>query len=272
VHETRPFAFTAADGAALGGHLTWPTKPRAATPPLLVIFPSDSSRPRPAWDPEAQVFADFGFAVARLHPRSAASAHAAAPEELAVADAHAALAALAQPRPAAPAVDLRRVAVLGRGFGGHLAVRAVQWRPDAFHAAVALDAPLDPADETAPPHPAAPHAASPGHHRHPAASRPEESRTPAAPVASVLAEAEKLTQPLLLLGDPRRHPARDASAAALRTRLESLGRKVAHVPLDPDFAAARPAALAAAYRRIDEFLAAHLPPPAPKAGAAREAP
>ncbi|MBL9200587.1 MAG: hypothetical protein JNL39_08775 [Opitutaceae bacterium] len=143
LHETRHFEFAAADGATLSGWLTWPEK-AAAPPPLVLVFPPRIPGPaHPAFDPEAQVFADLGFAVARLNPRAIAGARPAdepAPgdafDRVAVADGRAAIDWLAA-RPAR-AIDRGRVAALGRGLGARLAGHAVQLEPAVFRAGVAI--------------------------------------------------------------------------------------------------------------------------------------
>ena len=73
LHETRFFEFDATDRSRLSGYVTRPRNPPSVPPPLLVIFPSGfPGRAQPAFDPEAQVFADLGFVVARLNHRSVA--------------------------------------------------------------------------------------------------------------------------------------------------------------------------------------------------------
>src|SRR5204862_2492552 len=73
LNETRFFECAAPDGARLSGYLTWPAKRMAEPPALLVVFPSGfPGRAQPPFDPEAQVFADRGFAVVRLNHRSVA--------------------------------------------------------------------------------------------------------------------------------------------------------------------------------------------------------
>jgi hypothetical protein len=140
LHATRWFEFDAPDGARLSGYLTRPTKPRVNPPPLLVIFPRGPTGPaQPAWDPEAQVFAELGFAVARLNHRSVAGGRA-VDEHVAIDDGRAVIAwleAANQER----AFDRERVATLGRGFGGYLAMRALQLQPKVFHSGIAVDLP-----------------------------------------------------------------------------------------------------------------------------------
>lgn len=255
LHDTRPFACTAPSGAALGGYLTWPAKPRAARPPLLVVFPSTPGEPPPAWDPEAQLFADFGFAVLRLNAPplavAAVGADATAPDRRAVDDAHAAVAWLAATRSAARAFDDRRVAAFGRGVGGYLAVRAVQLRPATFHAASAIDAPLGSSAWLA---------------------SPPAERPAAPPLAAALARADSPASPVLLFGDGPRATSPAGDSPAPRAAPPALGEHVERATLDPDFAAGRPAALAAVYRRIDAFFTAHLQPAEVKIGVAREVP
>ncbi len=150
LHATRWFEFDAADGARLSGYVTWPGKPRVNPPPLLVSFPPEfPAQARPAFDPEAQVLADLGFAVVRLNLRRAAGGRAADPataraaiDRFAVDDARAAIDWIAAQNPARP-FDRTRVATLGRGFGGYLAVRALQLQPTVFRGGIAIDTPMD---------------------------------------------------------------------------------------------------------------------------------
>ncbi|MDP3073683.1 MAG: prolyl oligopeptidase family serine peptidase [Opitutaceae bacterium] len=250
LHETRWFEHAAPDGARLSAYLTWPRQPRAGPPPLLVVFPTGfPGGAQPAFDPEAQVFADLGFAVARLNHRSVAgvrpedeAALRAALDRVSVDDALTTIAGIAardQDRP----FDRKRVAVLGRGFGGYLALRALQLEPGMFRCGIAIDAPLEPfAPDIARAIPAA-------------LLEPDAS---GGKKLSVLAQAEALTQPVLLLVEPGRSEGSAADMEALRTQLQRLGRPPEHVSLDPGSAAARTAARAAVYRKMEAFLTLHL--------------
>ena len=148
LNATRWFEFDAADGARLSGYLTWPIKPRLTPPPLLVIFSSGfPANAQPAFDPEAQVFGDLGFAVARLNHRSVAgvktedaAAQRAAVDRVAVDDARVAIEWIAAQNRERP-FDRKRIATLGRDFDGHLAVRALQLQPTVFRCGIAIDAP-----------------------------------------------------------------------------------------------------------------------------------
>jgi dipeptidyl aminopeptidase/acylaminoacyl peptidase len=250
LHDTRFFECAAPDGARLSGYLTWPGRPRLHPPPLLVVFPSGGpGRAQPAFDPEAQVFADQGFAVARLNHRGVAGVR---PEDLtrlrgaidrvSVDDARVAVEWIAAGSPARP-VDRRRVAALGRGFGGYLALRALQLQPAVFRGGIAIDAPVELGSWLRPPAVARDLPVTLIDH---AEADWEE--------LSVLKHAEELTNPLLLLVEPGRSPVIDGGTDALRDRLTALGRPPDHLELDPGFAAARPAARATAYRKVEEFL------------------
>ena len=261
--ETRFFEFEAADGAHLSGYVTWPGKPRLNPPPLLVCFPSGfPGQAQPEFDPEAQVFADLGFIVARLNHRSVAGVKAedhaalrAAVDRVAVNDALAAIEWIAARNPGRP-FDRRRVATLGRGFGGYLAVRALQLQPAVFRCGIAIDAPMDLRPWLQP--------------REAAGIAPPRKAGRDIPAAlidyegadwkklSVLDQAEALANPVLLLVEPGRSAAIDVSTGELRAKLQSLGRQPDHLELDPGFAAAQPTERAAVYRKIEEFFNLHL--------------
>lgn len=275
LHDTRFFEFDVPDGARLSGYLTWPRAPRITPPPLVIVFPSGvPGSAQPAFDPEAQVLADLGLAVARLNHRSVAgvrredlSALRTAIDRVSIDDARAVIAGIAARNPARP-FDARRVVTLGRGFGGYLAVRAVQLHPDAFRCGVAFDAPLE--------------LRAWQRGREANGSAPERGRELSAGLLdhagtdwkylSVVEHADTLTSPVLLLVEPRRDAAVDASTEALRTALQRRGRAPDLVELETGFAEASPAARAAVYRRIEEFLHLHLDDAVVKVGPAREVP
>jgi dipeptidyl aminopeptidase/acylaminoacyl peptidase len=259
LNDTRFFEFAAPDAARLSGYLTWPKNPSHAPPPLLVVFPSGfPGQAQPAFDPEAQIFADLGFVVARLNHRSVAGIRAgdlnalrAGVDRVAVDDARLAIEWLAGQNPARP-FDRRRVATLGRGFGGYLAVRALQLQPTVFRGGIAIDAPMELRGWLRPQETIDANAAT----------RPERD-IPAALIdhagadwkkLSVLEQAEALANPVLLLVEPARDAAIDVSTEKLRIRLQALGRSPGHLALDAGFAAGRPESRATVYRKIEEFL------------------
>lgn len=252
LNPTRFFECAASDGAKLSGYVTWPTAPAGTPPPLLVMFPSGfPGHGQPAFDPEAQVFADLGFAVVRLNHRCVAGVFAkdlpalrAGVDRVTVQDARTVIDWLATRQPARP-VDRTRVVAFGRGFGGYLAVRARQIEPSVFQAGIALDAPLElrawlqgmPSEGGGDIPPAV--AAQPGVDWK---------------KLSALAAADAPTTPVFLLVEPGRNAAVDAATSEWRARGAALGRPGDFLALDPGFAAARPAARASVYRAMGDFL------------------
>jgi dipeptidyl aminopeptidase/acylaminoacyl peptidase len=275
LNETRFFDFAAPDGAHLSGYVTWPKTPRVHPPPLIVVFPAGfPGHCQLAFDPEAQVFADLGFAVARLNHRSVAGVRAedltalrGAVDRVSVDDARAAIEWLAARYPDRP-FDRKRVATLGRDFGGYLAVRALQLQPTVFRCGIAIDAPMELSSWLRPQETGL---ASP--------SAKVARNVPAALIdhegadwkkVSVLDQAEALSTPVLLMVEPARCPPIDVSTSELHTRLQALGRPVDRLALEPGFAAAQPNARAIAYRKIEEFLNLHLHAYGVKIGPAKE--
>lgn len=258
LHDSRFFEFDAPDGAHLSGYLTWPNRPRLNPPPLLVCFPTGfPGHAQPAFDPEAQMFADLGFIVLRLNHRYIRGVSPApraglgtAIDELSVNDALVAINWVAERNPWHP-VDRRRIATLGRGFGGYLAIRALQLHPTFFRCGVALDAPMDLQPWLRPP---------------PAFDLPLRTAAGTGLPAnffdplhtdwkklSVIAQAETLQLPAFLLVEPMRDLMVDATTAELRSKLKALRRSADFLNLDPGFAPGLPRARAAAYRKIEEF-------------------
>lgn len=148
-NRTVPFAFDSPAGTRLFGTLTFPRAvrdPKAARVPLVVLCPTEPWRPfRPTYAPEVQALARMGLAVARINTRGmwgSGVANRAGLEsgfdQVQAADLAAALDHLGARYP----VNLRRVAILGEGLGGHLALRAVQQYPERFRCAVAIEAPI----------------------------------------------------------------------------------------------------------------------------------
>jgi len=271
LNETRYFECTAADGAPLGGYLTWPKQPRASPPPLLVVFPSGfPGRAQPAFDPEAEILADLGYVVARLNHRSVGGVRPAdltalrgAIDRLGVDDARTVVDWLAARHPDRP-FDRRRVATLGRGLGGYLATRALQLEPAVFSRGIAIDAPMDLQRWLRPPETSGAAPAAKAVRDLPAELVDHEGAN--WKKLSVVAQAETLVHPVLLLVEPGQSAAVDVSTGELRARLQRLGRAPAEVKLDAGFRTAQPAARAAVYRRIDAFLSPRLDDPAATTG------
>lgn len=267
LHPTRFVECPAPDGAILSGYFTWPKDVRGSAP-LVVAMPSGfPGYAQPAFDPEAQVFADRGFAVLRLNHRCVGgiepkdrAALAVGLDRVAVADAAVAIAALERQQPHR-AIDRTRVVALGRGFGGYLAVRALQLQPEIFRAGIVIDAPLDlprwlatattePLRETI--------------------DEVVDRRAIARTSLSALDQPETLRQPLLMLTDPTCDPAIAATAADLHGRLKAHGLPGERGELAPGFAAALPAARASGYRAMMDFVERRLPASAPSTSLAEE--
>jgi len=257
LNENRFFEFDASDGAHLSGYVTWPKKPRLDPPPVLLGFPTGfPGHAQAEFDPEAQVFADLGFVVVRLNHRSVTgvklgdrAALQADPARVVVNDAIVVLHWLAERNPSHP-FDSKRVAALGRGFGGYLALRALQLEPEIFRCGLAIDAPMDLRTWLYPP---------------PSASNGRRVSVTEVPRGffdrdkthwndlSVVQHAVGLTHPVFLLVEPTRNEAIDTSISDLRSKLKSLKRAPDYLELDPGFSPGAPKARAAVYRKIEEF-------------------
>lgn len=146
-NAARAFAFDATDGVRLTGYLTVPRQPFRSVPPLMVMLHGGPwERDEPGFNRDAQAFAAMGFMVVQVNYRGSAGFGTRFREGLretidqaALADVRAVIAWLG----ANATFDHKRVALLGQGFGGYLALRALQLHPDDFRCAVAINAPTD---------------------------------------------------------------------------------------------------------------------------------
>jgi pimeloyl-ACP methyl ester carboxylesterase len=147
VSAAMPVACAAADGTPLTGTLTLPRAPRIQPPPLVVLCPDGPGLgPPEEFDREAQAFAGMGYAVLRVNYRGMGGlglrhleAIRGGLDAVPLDDILAAIDAVRQQRP----IDAKRIAVIGEGFGGYLALRAVQVHPERFRCAIAISAPTD---------------------------------------------------------------------------------------------------------------------------------
>lgn len=251
LNESRFVELALARGPRLTGYVTFPRAARLKPPPVLVIFPTGfPGRPQPDYDPEAQALADLGFVVLRLNHRYERRVD---PNELALAptlidqisvdDAVAVLQHVGK-QFLEHAIDLKHVATLGRGFGGYLAVRALQLRPEVFRAGIAIDAPMNLRSWLYPAY------------GWPTRDIPRELfPEDAVPWAqlSVRDQIGTLRHPVFLLHDPGRNDAVDRGIDAVRSALRSLRRPADYLELDPAFALALPKTRAAVYRKFEEF-------------------
>jgi acetyl esterase/lipase len=146
-NEARAFAFTTPEGMRLTGYLTVPRQPFRPVPPLMVFLHGGPwERDEPGFNRDAQAFAAMGFVVVQVNYRGSAGFGTEFREglretidEAALSDVRAALTWAN----ANVTFDHKRVALLGQGFGGYLALRALQRYPDEFRCAVAINAPTD---------------------------------------------------------------------------------------------------------------------------------
>jgi dipeptidyl aminopeptidase/acylaminoacyl peptidase len=266
------FEFDTAGGIHLTGYLTFPRQRRLDPPPLLIDFTDGvMDRAWPGFDREAQVLADMGFVVARVNHRGARgfgikhrSALRSEGERAPVDDALAVIDWVARHH----AIDRKRVATLGRGLGGYLALRALQLAPEAFRCAIAINAPLAPAVWLQPPlenfgpSPERSAVMTMGPPPPPPPPRPlnfvqEAQRTflVGGPnrMSSVVDHAEQLTKPVMLVVDPPRDRLIAAQNGELRAKLKRLNRSAEYFEVGAGFAQNLPGDRAKMFRRIEEF-------------------
>jgi acetyl esterase/lipase len=147
LNRSRPFAFDSPAGHRLTGVLTYPAAPRISPPPVLIYFHDGPwGRDLPGFNRGAQALATMGFAVVQVNYRGSGgfglkhlTGTKTETDRAAVDDGLAAVSYLGAQMP----LNRKLVAVLGAGYGGYLALRALQLYPDAFRGAVALNAPTD---------------------------------------------------------------------------------------------------------------------------------
>lgn len=281
LHAGSAFEFDSPRGVHLTGHLTLPRQPRLNPPPLLIDF-SDGlmGRPRADFDPDAQAFAEMGFTVARINHRGGEGfgrKHRSALHEgidrVPIEDALAVIEWVASRQ----GIDRRRIATVGRGLGGYLALRALQLEPHVFRCAVAIEAPLDPRAWLEPPIEslglgAADRPTETGADSSVASRRPPpinflqeaqqaylaRGKQPLLAL-SVGRDAERLTKPVMLVVDPGRSDlAIEAQNSDLRSKLKRLGRAPEYVELGSGYAENIPAVKARLFRQIEEFFNLHL--------------
>lgn len=256
-HESEPFEFTSPEGTYLSGYLTMPRSPRLAVPPVVVVFAAEfPAVPHREFDPEAHVLAGMGFAVLRLNQRGTVglgrehlTAISRGVDRVAAEDAVAALEWLA----ARHKVDRKRVALLGQSFGGYLAVRTLQLKPEVFRCAVAMDSPLDPEQwldvDTAV-----------LARRIGSAARRALLEQGAKRLGdiSVLNQPELITKPVCLFVSEKAPVGISQANDALISRLTSLHRVAERIEVGQAWGLGLPAARARGYRQLEEFFNANL--------------
>jgi len=185
--------------------------------------------------------------------------------------------------------DRQRVAIAGEGFGGYLALRALELAPERFRCAVGINAPVELGDlrrslpreqmnramlerelmewALSPPTTPEEREAAMDRRSARAMARPNPPLdfehellqwfyADSARLAerSVLRHASAFTKPVLLLHDPRHRYAPIASAKELRDALARRRQPVALAEISPQFARGTLSARAQVIRRVGEFL------------------
>ncbi|HEX2861214.1 MAG TPA: prolyl oligopeptidase family serine peptidase, partial [Lacunisphaera sp.] len=258
-HATLPYSYVREDGIRISGLVTVPQQPRIKPIPMVVLCPDVPwQRVRPDFQAEVQALADMGFVVVQINGRGAwglgrqqREAITGGYDLVQVDDIVTTITNLEK----AFAVNLRRVALLGRGHGGFIALRALQEHPDKFRCAVALDAPIDLADWLAEQRWAEEDV-------RPQLTRAwlgDADRLKAAPLARA---PGKLTKPALLLsypgpeGEPRRSLYLAARSFAGKVRRQ--GGTAEFGDLHLDYMRGLPGARAEVFDRIEAFLNTHV--------------
>jgi dipeptidyl aminopeptidase/acylaminoacyl peptidase len=259
VNLTRPFSYTTKDGARLSGLITAPRQPRLKPIPMVVLCPDlPWQRVRSEFQAEVQALADMGFVVVQLNGRGAwglglkqRQSLTAGYDQVQVADVVAAVTHLQT----IFQVNARRVALLGRGHGGFIALRTLQDHPDMFRCAVALDAPVNLTDWLS-------GQRWGGHEAQPQLTRVsfgDAARLAAEPLVS---KPESITKPVLMLNypGPRVGERRSAYSAALQfsKKVQAQGTKLEFGDLKTDYMNGLPVGRAAVFDRIEEFLNLHI--------------
>lgn len=254
LHLTRHFFAKTTTGLTLSGFITIPRTKKTKAAPLIIKFaPGLPATPHPVYDPEAQLFADMGFVVVRLNQRGTQGfgrrfrdAVTEGVEEAAAADAQTIIAWAS----AETTIDTKRVALVGEGFGGLLALKALKARPDAFRCAVTFDAPIVPDTWL-------PDIADNNVERQARRKRLEWSN-PDVRQLSALHAATPTSKPVFLAIHAVNDGSNAANTRSLHARLQSAGVAAELEQFGDDFVMRLPGASAKVYRRVEEFLNANL--------------
>jgi dienelactone hydrolase len=253
-HPTYPFTFDTPAGVHLNGWLTVPKVSRTTPAPLVIWCGDIPGRLRwPGFNRDAQALAEMGFAVAQVYYRGSAgfglrhrNAARTNPDRVPLEDIRATIAWLGPRFP----VSRRRVALIGEGFGGYLAVRALQLYPREFRCAVTIEGPSDPASWAEDNRPAMLNGTG--------AKRREFFQADLRPL-SLLPEAAKISRAVFIItnGSPLA-PTQVTQATDLRRALEKAGHEPEFLDLNNRASDAPPETRANVFARIGAFLNTHL--------------
>lgn len=139
---TTPFVLPLGGGEQLTGYVTEAQNRRLSPPPLVVVLHDGPwSRDLPDYDVESQLISRMGFVVARINYHGSTGFGTRFRDSLGkqwdrrpLDDVDAAVEWLA----GAHRIDPRRVAILGHGYGGFVAFRALKILPGHYASAVAI--------------------------------------------------------------------------------------------------------------------------------------
>lgn len=141
--ETFEIPANGPDQPALHGRLALPREPLITPPPLICLFQDGPWQSEDAgYSAPAQMLAEFGCIVLQVDYRGSSGRGQAvllgareAPDAAAAADMDRAVAWLAESQK----FDRKRIAAVGTGYGGWLALRAAQLAPGRYRCVVSLD-------------------------------------------------------------------------------------------------------------------------------------
>jgi pimeloyl-ACP methyl ester carboxylesterase len=252
MHETLPFVVNTATGTAVSGYLTVPRTPRIKPMPLLVYCHDGPwSRDEPDYNRGVQALAAMGFAVVQVNYRGSAGfgqkhldALRGGFDRPALDDI---LAVMDWLQGQQKVVSTRAVAIMGSGYGGYLALRALQLHPDRFRCGVSINAPTDlPAWLAHPP-------TIPSFQRDVRRAFFGEDSAALAAI-SPLPNAAKLTKPLLIVYSQRDDTVRPSHSLALHRALGG-GKGLASLLAIPDegHAGWRPGSWVRLFSQLEEF-------------------
>ena len=258
-HTTIPFGFALEDGTRLTGFITAPSQPRMKPIPMIVLCPEEPwARVSPGFQRDVHALAGMGFAVVQFNGRGAWGLGRKQREALTtgydlvqIEDLATVVTAISQRFQVNP----KRVALMGRGHGGFIALRAVQAFPELFRCAVALEPPVNVGDWLA-------DQRWNDYDVQPQLTRAwlgDEARLKAAPLTR---EPEKITKPILVLSypGPDGSPRRPLYLAARRftSAVARPGVPAEFDDLHQDYVQGLPAARAEVFDRIEAFLNEHI--------------
>ncbi len=257
LHKSHFFEADVQQGIHLTGYITLPNKPRAKTAPIVMVFASGfPGQPHEEFDREAHVLAEMGFAVVRLNHRGVGGMGKAHRDNVSggvgvnsIDDAAVIVDWLAARFP----IDRKRVATMGRGFGGFLAVKALQHLPEKFACAIAIEPILDLAAWVTPP------AGSDG-----PPSLVQEAVLSLVQTGLAGLRTQSVTggarfaQPILILYNPNGPQSIVGGVAAMKFQRGRAGHMLQIEETNSDFALALPSARVSAYLKMHEFLNTNL--------------